>query len=150
MGGYDMRPVLRVCCSIFRKTRSLPVATPLECVFIHGHRFAGGAIPTEAAYLFVAERNQTRCFTQLLQALGDQIPQAEQIAIDPYDRGLLLELWERAPARVDGRLLDELATVNNGRLGNNPRLRAWLREEWSAWARQNARRVARDVENANR
>jgi hypothetical protein len=33
----------------------------------------------------MAERNQTRCFTQLLQALGDQIPQAEQIAIEALD-----------------------------------------------------------------
>ena len=71
---------------------------------------------------------------------------AEQIAHDPYDRAWLLEFWERPPGRVDGAFLEELATVNGGRLGSNPRLRAWLRGEWVAWTRQNARRVTREAE----
>jgi hypothetical protein len=75
---------------------------------------------------------------------------AEQIAPDPYDRGWLIELWDREPGRVDGAFLEELATANGGRLGSNPRLRAWLREEWIAWARQNARRVTREAEKIQR
>jgi ABC-type Fe3+ transport system substrate-binding protein len=71
---------------------------------------------------------------------------AEQIAVDPYDHAWLLELWDRPATRVNGEILAELATVNSGRLGTNPRLRAWLRGEWTAWARQNARRVAREAE----
>jgi hypothetical protein len=75
---------------------------------------------------------------------------AEQIASDPYDRGWLLELWDRPNGRVDGAFLEELATANGGRLGTNPRLRTWLRGEWIAWTRQNGRRVAREVEKLTR
>ena len=48
------------------------------------------------------------------------------------------------PARAADRrrLLAELAGAAGGRLAREPRFRAWLRGEWTAWARQHYRRVA--------
>jgi hypothetical protein len=40
-------------------------------------------------------------------------------------------------------LLAEIARACDGRIADEPRLRAWLRAEWTAWARQRYRRVAR-------
>jgi hypothetical protein len=58
-------------------------------------------------------------------------------------RNWLLRSW-LAPARhLDGRLLAELAGALDGRVAREPRFRAWLRGEWTAWARQRYRRVAR-------
>ena len=57
--------------------------------------------------------------------------------------------WCRAgcgPRRlIDESLLTELAQAAGGRLVREPRFRAWLRGEWTAWARQRYRRVARLV-----
>ena len=70
---------------------------------------------------------------------------AEQLAPDPDERRWLLASWGRAPRPIDGGLLDELAGAVGGRLAANARLRAWLRGEWTAWARQRYRRVARQA-----
>jgi hypothetical protein len=68
---------------------------------------------------------------------------AAQVAPDADVRAWLLRSW-LAPGRpVDGRLLDELASAEGGRLVREPRFRAWLRAEWTAWARQRYRRIAR-------
>ena len=67
----------------------------------------------------------------------------EQIAPDPEGRASLLESWSRPKRSIDGTLLAELATAADGRLAREPRFRAWLRSEWTAWTRQLYRRVAR-------
>jgi hypothetical protein len=68
---------------------------------------------------------------------------AEQVAPGPDERAWLLEVWARPTRPIDGALLDELAGAASGRLAREPRFRAWLRAEWTAWARQRYRRVAR-------
>jgi len=70
---------------------------------------------------------------------------AEQVAPDPEVRAWLLRSWDRPPRPIDGALLDELAGALDGRVGREPRLRSWLRGEWTAWARQRYRRVARSI-----
>lgn len=67
----------------------------------------------------------------------------EQVAPDPDSRAWLLESWSRPRRQVDGQLLAELALANDGLLAREPRFRAWLRAEWTAWTRQLYRRVAR-------
>jgi hypothetical protein len=68
---------------------------------------------------------------------------AAGLAPDPSVRSWLIRSWV-SPARVfDGRLVNELAEAVDGRLVREPRFRAWLAGEWTAWARQRYRRVAR-------
>ncbi len=68
---------------------------------------------------------------------------AESIAPDPSLRDALVRSW-LAPSRpIDGALARELAGLAGGGLFHEPRLRDWLRAEWTAWARQRFRRVAR-------
>ncbi len=68
---------------------------------------------------------------------------AALVAPEPPERAWLLRSW-LAPARpVDSTLLSELTEAAGGRLCREARFRAWLREEWTAWARQRYRRVAR-------
>jgi hypothetical protein len=66
-----------------------------------------------------------------------------QVAPDADVRNWLLRSWLAPARRVDGRLLTELAGAEGGRLVHEPRFRMWLRSEWTAWARQRYRRVAR-------
>jgi hypothetical protein len=68
-----------------------------------------------------------------------------EIVPDADLRNWLLRSWLAPPRLVDGRLLRELATVHDGRLSREPRFRAWLKGEWTAWARQRYRRVARQA-----
>jgi hypothetical protein len=68
---------------------------------------------------------------------------AAQLAPDPDVRAWLLRSWLAPGRSVDGALLDELAGAVDGGLVREPRFRAWLRSEWTAWARQRYRRVAR-------
>jgi hypothetical protein len=70
---------------------------------------------------------------------------AEQVAPHVDGRGWLMISWERPRRPIDGRFLDELAGVAGGRLAREPRFRAWLRGEWTAWARQRYRWIARQV-----
>jgi hypothetical protein len=66
-----------------------------------------------------------------------------EVAPETPARAWLLRSW-LAPARsVDQALLSELTHAADGRLCREPRFRAWLREEWTAWARQRYRRVTR-------
>jgi hypothetical protein len=74
----------------------------------------------------------------LIEALADQI------ATDPGDRDWLMESWSGPVRRIDGGVLDALARGDGGRMAANSRFRAWLRGEWTAWARQRYRRVARE------
>ena len=68
---------------------------------------------------------------------------AEQISPDPESRAWLMESWSKPKRPIDGALLAELAGAVDGRLAREPRFRAWLRGEWTAWTRQHYRRVAR-------
>ena len=67
----------------------------------------------------------------------------EQVAPDPDARAWLLESWSRPKRPIDGPLIADLARAAEGRLVREPRFRAWLRSEWTAWTRQSYRRVAR-------
>ena len=70
---------------------------------------------------------------------------AEQVVPDFAARVWLTESWKRPPRPVDADLLRELATAAGGRLRDEPRLRAWLAVEWTAWARQRYRLVSREL-----
>ncbi len=72
---------------------------------------------------------------------------AAQLAPAADCRGWLLRSWLTPKRAIDGNVLTEIATAAHGRLVREPRFRAWLRSEWTAWARQRYRRVAR-VANA--
>ncbi|WP_422929879.1 hypothetical protein [Singulisphaera sp. PoT] len=68
---------------------------------------------------------------------------AAEIAPDPDIRAWLLRDWLGPPRLIDEHVLAQIATAVDGRLFREPRFRAWLRAEWTAWARQRYRRVAR-------
>jgi hypothetical protein len=74
---------------------------------------------------------------------GLQQTLAGEIAPEADVRAWLLRSWLSPDRLVDGALLAELARAVDGRLVREPRFRAWLRAEWTAWARQRYRRVAR-------
>jgi hypothetical protein len=69
----------------------------------------------------------------------------EQVAPDPDLRAWLLRSWLGPKRLVDESLLEEIGRAADGRLAREPRFRAWLRAEWTAWARQRYRRVTRTV-----
>lgn len=73
---------------------------------------------------------------------------AGQLAPDPEVRFWLIQSWLRPSRPVDLALLSELADAAGGRLVREPRFRAWLAGEWTAWARQRYRRVARRAHGA--
>lgn len=68
---------------------------------------------------------------------------AGQIAEDPELRRSLLQSWLLPRRLIDDSTLGEIARLASGRLVREPRFRSWLRAEWTAWARQRYRRVAR-------
>jgi hypothetical protein len=70
---------------------------------------------------------------------------AEQVAPNVEGRGWLVISWERPQRPIDGPFLAELARAAGGRLAREPRFRAWLRAEWTAWARQRYRGIAREA-----
>ncbi len=74
-------------------------------------------------------------------ALADSL--IEQITPDPAARDWLKESWQGPKRRVDLALLRDLCQAEGGRLAREPRFRAWLRGEWTAWTQQLYRRVAR-------
>lgn len=77
------------------------------------------------------------------ERLRDQL--AAQIAPDLDTRYWLLESWNETAATLDGEALDRLARAVDGKLASEPRFRAWLQAEWTSWARQRYRRVARQA-----
>ncbi len=68
---------------------------------------------------------------------------AGQLATETTSRAWLVRSWLSPPRQIDEKMIDELAQAAGGRLLEEPRFRDWLREEWTAWARQRYRRVAR-------
>jgi hypothetical protein len=70
---------------------------------------------------------------------------AREITPDRDARFWLLESWDGPEHAIDGAWLREAASAAGGRLASEPRFRAWLRGEWTAWARQHYRRIAREA-----
>jgi hypothetical protein len=68
---------------------------------------------------------------------------AGQIAPDAGTKLALVQSWLRPRRLIDDPVLAELAGLASGRLADEPRFRSWMRAEWTAWARQRYRRVAR-------
>jgi hypothetical protein len=68
---------------------------------------------------------------------------AQELAPDAGARAWLVRSWISPSRPVDDTLLAEIAHAAEGRLGREPRFRAWLSAEWTASARQRYRRVAR-------
>jgi hypothetical protein len=68
---------------------------------------------------------------------------ASEIAPDATVRVELVKSWLAPPLTIDRRVLAELAGLADGRLLSEPRFRAWLKAEWTVWARQRYRRVSR-------
>ncbi len=66
-----------------------------------------------------------------------------QIAPDPESLDWLRASWQRPKRAVDLPFLREIGRASGGRLAREPRFRAWLRGEWTAWTQQLYRRVAR-------
>ncbi len=66
-----------------------------------------------------------------------------QIAPDPLALDWLRASWQEPKRAVDLPLLREISQASGGRLVREPRFRAWLRGEWTAWTQQIYRRVAR-------
>jgi hypothetical protein len=73
---------------------------------------------------------------------------ASELAPTAAIRAWLVRSWLSPSRPVDDSLLSELARAADGRLCAEPRLRAWLRAEWTASARQRYRRVSRMVGNS--
>lgn len=71
---------------------------------------------------------------------------AGQVAPEADSRAWLVRSWLSPPRNVNGTFLQELNAAVDGRLALEPRFRSWLRSEWTAWARQRYRRVARNAE----
>ena len=74
-------------------------------------------------------------------ALADAL--VEQVAPNPLARFWLAESWHQPDRRVNLDLLHQISGAEGGRLVREPRFRAWLRGEWTAWTQQLYRRVAR-------
>lgn len=70
---------------------------------------------------------------------------ADELAPDADVRNWLLRGWLGPTRLIDGAWLEEASKAAEGRLLREPRFRAWLRAEWTAWARQRYRRVARQA-----
>jgi hypothetical protein len=75
---------------------------------------------------------------------------AAELAPEPSTRVWLTLSWIGSPKPIDFKTLEELATADDGRLMAEPRVRAWLRAEWTAWARQRYRRVTRWLQTGGR
>jgi hypothetical protein len=68
---------------------------------------------------------------------------AGELAAEPAVRAWLIRSWLSPGRLVDEKMLGELTLAAEGRLLREPGFRDWLRAEWTVWARQRYRRVAR-------
>uniref|UniRef100_UPI00301D3379 hypothetical protein n=1 Tax=Paludisphaera sp. TaxID=2017432 RepID=UPI00301D3379 len=66
-----------------------------------------------------------------------------QFAPDPAARDWLARSWLAPRRDLDRSVVAEIAAAAGGRLAGEPRFRSWLRAEWTQWARQRYRWVAR-------
>jgi hypothetical protein len=66
-----------------------------------------------------------------------------QVAPAPSLRLWLAQSWLKPRRALDRKILAEIAEADAGRLAREPRFRSWLRAEWTQWARQRYRWVAR-------
>jgi hypothetical protein len=92
--------------------------------------------PTSVARYLRREGEHAMSLTETLAA---------EVAPEPAARAWLIRSWLAPERIVDQDVLAELAGAADGRLCREPRFRAWLRGEWTAWARQRYRRVARSA-----
>ena len=125
----DPRDELGAAWSVLDRTGAIPATRALE--------WMSEPPPWPPASV---EKLQSRGGDRALAMVHDL---AGQIAPDPELRFWLIQSWLRPPRFIDKSLLVELTSAVNGRLIREPRFRAWLRAEWTAWARQRYRRVAR-------
>ena len=72
---------------------------------------------------------------------------AREISANGDARAWLLRSWDSPEQKIDGAWLRDLARAAGG-LAQEPRFRTWLRGEWTAWARQHYRRIAREAGKA--
>ena len=73
---------------------------------------------------------------------------ARELVPDAEARKWVRGSWERPSRSIDAAWLREVAGAAGGTLAAEPRFRAWLRGEWTAWARQHYRRIAREAKKA--
>ncbi|WP_165247810.1 hypothetical protein [Paludisphaera soli] len=66
-----------------------------------------------------------------------------QVAPAPSLRLWLAQSWLKPRRALDREILADVAEADGGRLAREPRFRSWLRAEWTQWARQRYRWVAR-------
>jgi len=71
----------------------------------------------------------------------------QQLTTQSETRHWLLVNFDGAGRPIDGNALRILAEAADGQLAAEPRFRAWLRAEWTDWARQRYRAVARPAED---
>jgi hypothetical protein len=68
---------------------------------------------------------------------------AAELAVDAGPARPLLEAWSEPPRAMGASELWAIAACDGGRIARGAVFRAWLTAEWTAWARQRFRRVAR-------
>ncbi len=73
---------------------------------------------------------------------------AREISANGDARAWLMRTWDGPERKIDGTWLRDLASAADGALAREPRFRTWLRGEWTAWARQHYRRIAREAGKA--
>ena len=88
--------------------------------------------PASIAKILTREGEQAMAMVETL---------AGQLAPDPRSRSWLIRSWLVAAARIDRDDPRRAGPRGRRRLVREPRFRAWLRAEWTAWARQRYRRV---------
>ncbi|HEY2156279.1 MAG TPA: hypothetical protein VGH33_11660 [Isosphaeraceae bacterium] len=83
------------------------------------------------------------------QAEADELlgAMAREIGANGDARAWLMRSWDGPERKIDGSWIRELAGAAGG-LAREPRFRTWLRGEWTAWARQHYRRIAREAGKA--
>lgn len=109
-----------------------------------------GAAPPSSALAWMTEAPPwpPASIEKILSRSGDRAMAmlqdlAGQVAPDAEVRFWLVQSWLRPRRLIDESVLGELVRAADGRVLREPRVRAWLRAEWTAWARQRYRRVAR-------
>ncbi len=75
---------------------------------------------------------------------------SREMSGDRDARFWLVESWEKQPEPIDAEWFAGMAKAAGGELARSPRFRSWLRGEWTAWARQQFRRIAREAEKVRR
>lgn len=130
----DAGDELRIASEVVHKTRSGRWAGPLL------HQFPPW--PPASVGKLLAKSGDAGL--ELVETLVGQIaPEAGQ-------RLWLTQSWLKPSEPIRRATLEEIARAEGGRLTREPRFRAWLRAEWTQWARQRYRWVARMAASGER